>query len=64
MPFEVIKQPNGKFKLWNLHKKVYAKKEFNSKKTALSAGMNYLRYRREVGYIIGNKILVKNKQTK
>lgn len=62
MPWEVIKQSNGKFKLWNLHKKVYVKKEFNSKKTALSAGMNYLRYRKEVGYISGNKILVKKKK--
>ena len=64
MPFTAKRQPNGKWKLWNDHKKVYAKKEFLSKKTALSAGMNYLRYRREVGYIIGNKILVKKKQTK
>ena len=62
MPFTALKQQNKKWKLWNEHKKTYAKKEFNSKETALSAGMNYMRYRREQGYIVGNKILVKKKQ--
>ena len=64
MPFEVIRQENGRYRLWNLHKKEYAKKSFLTKASALSAGMNYMRYRREQGYIFGNKILVKKKKPK
>ena len=46
MPFQ-IKKVGKKYKLWNLKKKVYVKKEFNSKMTAVSAGKNYMKYRNE-----------------
>ena len=58
MPFQ-IKKIGKKYKLWNIKKKVYVKKEFNSKETAVSAGMNYMKYRKEKPYLKGNKILSK-----
>ena len=58
MPYE-IKKVGDKFRLYNLHKKEFVKKSFNSKSTAQSAGMNYMRYRKERPYIKGNKILAK-----
>lgn len=57
MPFEVRKQADGKYKLYNLHKKTYAKPSFNSKETAISQGQNYMRYRNEKSVVKGNKIL-------
>lgn len=57
MPFQVIEQPNGKYRLFNLHKKQYAKPLFNSKQTAISAGQNFMRYRGEKSKVVGNKIL-------
>ena len=47
MPYQ-IKKVGKKYKLYNLHKKLYVNKEFNSKESALSAGKNYMRYRIEI----------------
>ncbi len=58
MPFQINKVVK-KYKLWNIKKKVYVKKEFNSKETAVSAGKNYMKYRNEKPYLKGNKILSK-----
>ena len=60
MPFEIRKE-GDKYKLYNLHKKIYVKKTFNSKETAISAGINYMKYRKEIPYVKGNRILSKKK---
>tara|TARA_R100001463_G_scaffold134569_1_gene196870 strand:+ start:2090 stop:2233 length:144 start_codon:yes stop_codon:yes gene_type:complete len=43
MPFKVVKD-GDKYKLYNLEKKRYVKKEFKSKSSALSASRNYMAY--------------------
>ena len=60
MPFQVFKD-GDKFKLKNLHTNVIVNKSFNSKETALQAGLNYMAYRGEKGVIKGNKILPNSK---
>lgn len=60
MPYQ-IKKVGKKYKLYNIKKKEYVNKEFNSKETAISAGKNYMRYRKETPIVKGNKILNKNK---
>jgi len=57
MPFIVKKQPNGKFKLYNVHKKIYAKNSFNTKESALNQGQNWMRYRKEKSKVVGNRII-------
>ena len=60
MPFKIVEdKATGKFRLYNLKKKEYAKKTFNSKATAVSAGINYGRYRNEVLILKGNKLIKK-----
>ena len=59
MPFQVKKQPNGKYKLWNIKKKVYAKPSYNSKEAAINAGKNFMRYRNEKPVVKKNKIVTK-----
>ena len=44
MPFRVDKKED-KFKLFNLTKKEYAKKEFNSMEGAIGFGKNSIRFR-------------------
>lgn len=44
MPFRVDKKPNGKYKLYNLDKKRYAKKEFNSRQSAQNMKKAYMKY--------------------
>jgi len=60
MPYQ-IKKVGKKYKLYNLHKKVFVNKEFNSRESAISAGKNYMKYRKEKPVLVGNKILNKNK---
>ena len=43
MPYKVEKKDNV-YKLFNLTKKEYVKKNFKTKETAISAGKNYMRY--------------------
>ena len=57
MPFKIVKEKDGKYKLFNIHKKKYAKPKFNTKETATSAGKNYMRYRGEKSKVVGNRIL-------
>ena len=59
MPFLVTRQPDGRYRLYNMHKKEYAKPYFNTKETAISAGRNLMRYRGEKSYVVGNRILKK-----
>jgi len=65
MPFEIKKQANGKWKLFNLHKNAYAKASFNSKQTAINQGINYGRYRKETLILnkAGNKLIKKKGKT-
>jgi len=57
MPFKIVKEKDGKYKLFNIHKKKYAKPKFNTKQTATSSGRNYMRYRGEKSKVVGNRIL-------
>ena len=57
MPWDIRRQANGKYKLYDLHKKAYAKATFNSRKTAISQGKNYARYRGEKLVLKGNKLI-------
>lgn len=58
MPYQV-KKVGDKYRLYNLSKKVFVNKFFNSKESAISAGKNYMRYRKENPIVKGNKILNK-----
>jgi len=58
MPY-LIKKVNDKYKLYNIKKKEYVNKSFLSKETALNAGKNYMKYRKEKPVVKGNKILNK-----
>ena len=51
MPFLIEKISKDKFRLFNINKKVYVKKDF---------GINYMKYRGEKGVVKGNKIINKS----
>lgn len=59
MPFLIKRQPDGRYRLWNLHKKAYAKPTYKTKESAANAGKNFMRYRGEKPVLVGNKILAK-----
>lgn len=59
MPYQVKKQKDGTYKLWNLHKKEYANKTFKTKESALSMGETWMKYRKENPEVKGN--IIKNK---
>lgn len=61
MPYQ-IKKVGKKYKLYNMHKKVFVNKIFNTRESAISAGKNYMRYRKEVPVLKGNKILNKKSE--
>lgn len=61
MPYRVEKKDNV-YKLFNLTKKEYVKVNFKTKETAISAGKNYMRYRKEEPILKGNKIIPKRIQ--
>jgi len=46
MPFRIDKKKNGKYKLYNLDKKRYAKREFNSRQAAQNMKKTYMNYDR------------------
>ena len=57
MPFR-IEKAGDKFKLFNLTKKEYAKKEFKSREGAIGFAKNAIRYReKKNSKVVGNKIL-------
>ena len=56
MPYQIKKQ-GEKYKLWNISKKQFVNKEYKSKESAINAGKNFMRYRKEKPYVKGNKIL-------
>ena len=47
MPFRIDKKKNGKYKLYNLDKKRYAKREFNSRQAAQNMKKTYMNYDRK-----------------
>lgn len=57
MPF-VIEKHNGKYRL---KKKdgTYVNVNYQTRQAAINSGLNYMRYRHEVGVVRGNKIIVK-----
>ena len=67
MPYQIKKQVINNvttYRLYNLKKKEYVKKNFKSKESAVKAGMNYMRYRKEDPYLKGNKLLNRKAQKK
>ena len=58
MPF-LVKRVDEKWKLYNTMKKVYVKTSYKSKDSAIRAGMNFMRYKGEEPYLLGNRILAK-----
>ena len=57
MPFR-IEKVGEKFKLFNLTKKEYAKKEFKSKEGAIGFAKNSIRFReKRNAKVVGNKVL-------
>jgi len=58
MPYRIDKKDNV-YKLFNLTKKEYVKKDFRSKETAISAGKNYMRYSGEKPILKGNRLINK-----
>ena len=58
MPFKVVKR-KGYFLLYRIKQKNYVNVKFKSKESAISAGKNYMRYRKETPYVKGNYILAR-----
>lgn len=58
MPYRIEKKDNV-YKLFNLTKKEYVKVNFKTKETAISAGKNYMRYRKEEPILKGNMLINK-----
>jgi hypothetical protein len=65
MPYQIKKQVNGNktvYKLYNIKKKEFVKINFKSKESAVSAGIRYMKYRKENPVLVGNKLLNKSKK--
>ena len=58
MPYQV-KKVGKAFKLYNLKKKEFVNINYKSKESALRAGQNFMRYRKENPIVKGNKIIKK-----
>ena len=50
---------NNKYKLYNMKKKELVNKEFKTKQSAVNAGINYGRYRKENLILKNNKLVKK-----
>ncbi len=64
MPYQIKKdKETGRFLLYNMHQKKFqgSKTGYKTKDTAVKAGMNFMRYRKENPVLVGNKILNKKK---
>tara|TARA_R100000734_G_C3319032_1_gene114096 strand:+ start:6545 stop:6745 length:201 start_codon:yes stop_codon:yes gene_type:complete len=65
MPYQIKKQVNENktvYKLFNLNTKKFVKTNYKSKESAVKAGMNFMRYRKEEPYLKGNKLLNRKKK--
>ena len=56
MPYQINKGRN-RYRLFNLHKKEYVKVWYHSKQSAINAGKNFMRYRKEIPKVEGNRII-------
>lgn len=57
MPWRVVKVSKDKYQLEKLTDKSRPNKYFKTKESALNTGLNWMRYRKEKGKIVGNKII-------
>lgn len=59
MPFKIVKEKDGKYKLFNIHKKTFVKNNgYLTKKSSINAGKNFIKYReRKDSKVVGNRIL-------
>ena len=57
MPFQIIQKDNI-FRL-KRNNGTYVKAKYKTKKSAINAGLNFMRYRKESGIVKGNKIIKK-----
>lgn len=57
MPYNIVKKGDK----YMLRKKdgTFVNKKYKTKQTAINSGINFMRYRKERGYVKNNKILVK-----
>ena len=45
MPFKIVKEKDGKYKLFNIHKKTFVKNNgYLTKKSSINAGKNFIKY--------------------
>ena len=58
MPY-LIKKVGKKYQLYNKTKKTLVKTLYKSKQSAINAGLNFMRFRKEKGVVKGNNINVK-----
>ena len=58
MPY-LVKKVADKYRLWNIKKKTFVNKVFNTKESAIATGVNYMKYRKEKPQVIGNRIVNK-----
>ena len=58
MPFQ-IKKLNDKYKLYNIEKRIINSKNKKTKQSAVSAGINYGKYRNEKLVLKKNKLVKK-----
>jgi len=56
MPYQ-IKKINNHYKLYNIKSKKYVNVNYKTFESAKKAGMNFMRYRKEIPKMVGNKIL-------
>lgn len=59
MPFQVEKK-NNFYQLKKLKEGTYAKSKFKTRESAINQAKNWMRYRKEVPVVKGNRILKKN----
>ena len=58
MPFE-IRKVGDKFRLYNLHKKKFAKPSFNSRAAAINSAKGYIKYReRKASKVVNNRFIL------
>ena len=59
MPYQVKPTGDGRFQLYNLDKKTLLRVKYKTKQSAINQGKNYIRYRKGIPIVKGNKILHK-----
>jgi len=58
MPFLIQKQIDNTYRL-KRNDGTYIKAKYKTKQSAINAGLNFMRYRKEIGIVKGNKIIAK-----